>query len=177
MTNKTKTIILLCSGGLLAVLVGFGVFVFYLLNSWGPSFGSEQDHEPDDVMIKNFVEHRAQFEELRSMLVHDGSISRIDENWTDPADLQQNVVADYRRRFKELKIPRGVSVTLGGRRIVFIASAPGWVAAGSTKAYVYMEERPDEVETDLDHYLVDRTRVVEAFRRIDGNWYLYFERY
>ena len=42
-------------------------------------------HDPtDEAMLRNFHEHRAEFEKLREMISQDRGLRRVDCDWTDP---------------------------------------------------------------------------------------------
>lgn len=175
MTKRRKIIVGVCVaavGVLLSSLIALvGLFYFAL-----PDL-KDQEHLPDAVLIQNFHDHRSEFEQLRSMLERDDHIFRIDDDWTDPPNISQEKVEEYRQLFAVVGTPRGFYNRRNPLRIEFIASARGWVTSGSMKGYVYLEERPEEVVNDLDRFhngagSVERS----ALRHIEGNWYLYFER-
>jgi len=143
-----------------------------------PDF-SGQPHQPDRQMIANFQTHKTEFEYLRQMVTEDKWLTRVDDDWTEPRDPQTigilpDRIAKYRRIFHQLGIPRGISATAGRDRIEFIASSQGWVASGSSKSYVYLAKRPDEVLDDLDSLSSLQKPFGIGYKHIEGNWYLYF---
>lgn len=138
---------------------------------------ADQEHQPDAVLIQNFQRHRGEFEELRTMLERDSHIHRIDDNWSDPTNLSDEILAKYREMFAKLGIPRGFYNRRNPLRIELIASSRGWATSGSMKGYEYRETKPESLEDSLDKFH-DGTvpHWTQAHRHIEGKWYLYFER-
>lgn len=176
MNKRTKTTILVTSGIVAALVIAFMVVAGWFIYTMEPLFGEEQEHQPDAVMIDNFLEHRDEFERLREMVVRDRSITRVDNDWTHPENLPKDLVEEYRRLFKTIGTPRGISARPDRSKIDFIASARGWVASGSTKGYSYIEEPPRDLENSLDEYNPGMGGETYACRHIEGKWYLFFER-
>lgn len=178
MTKRAKRI-LLTIGGILAIFVVAIVGVaWYVLNSFDEAFNEKYPHRPDAEMIRNFNEHRQEFEYVRTMAMADEDISRVDENWSDPANLATDKVAEYRRLFKVIGTPRGISKYGRSGRIEFLASTLGWVASGSTKGYLYVEGKPPKGNRvdSLDDVSILRDLDVDYLKPIEGKWYLYFRR-
>lgn len=141
---------------------------------------SNDTHPTDAVMLKNFAKHEAEFEELLAMLRADRKLERVDDNWTRPTDpstigVAPERIAEYRQRFAALGIPRGFDAFHDPERFTFIATAFGLSVGGSSKGYAYLDPTPDLIVEDLDHYHSDDGRSFTAYRRIHGNWYLFFE--
>jgi hypothetical protein len=138
-----------------------------------------QSHLSDDQLIANFREHTADFERLREMVLDDKRLTRVDEDWTAPTDpttigVTAERIAEYRALFKKLGLARGFSAGLDRREIELWASAQGWVAHGSHKGYVYTASVPENLDTGLDQYSSRERPLESGYRRIEGNWYLYF---
>ena len=140
------------------------------------------DGPPNDAaMIAHLHAHRVQFEALVAMAHQDTGLVRIDEDWTEPGDLSSVGVrgerlADYRRRFKELGIPRGITVHADNKQVDFLAYARGWGPRGFSRSYVWSAsgEFPDgEIVPDLDVIQASGRRRVWAFRHVDGPWWLH----
>jgi hypothetical protein len=141
-----------------------------------PDF-SGQPHLPDEQLIENFKTHRAEFEKLVAMVLEDKSLTRVDEDWTQPENLANLRVAEYRQLFKVVGTPRGVSARLNRESIEFIASSQGWAVHGSSKGYLYSEKTPEYYGKPIDG--LDEISLAErpygsGYRHIEGNWYLYF---
>jgi hypothetical protein len=62
--------------------------------------------------------------------------------------------------------------------ILFYASTKGLSVTGSTKGYAYLKKVPENSEklvNSLDDYWSPDGKSFTAYRRIEGNWYLYFD--
>lgn len=137
----------------------------------------DQEHQADSELIQKFYQNRERFEEMRSMLERDSHIFRIDDNWSDPANLSDEILIKYRSMFEQLGVPRGFYNRRNPLRIELIASSQGWVSSGSMKGYEYRETKPESLEKNLDKFHDGTiTHWTESHRRIDGNWYLFFRR-
>lgn len=180
MKKRTKKIFLLSAGALVLVAgssMAYGIYSFMS----APVFGEEPDDKPDDVLIANFLTHRAEFERVREMLAEDTTITRVGDSWTDPSTLDPARVAEYRRLFKIIGTPRGITVSHYRGSIEFMSTGHGWVASSSSKGYLYfmgdpiLKGGPLKLVDSLDGYgwHSEHTFVV---RHIEGPWYLYFER-
>ncbi len=177
MNNKTKNILLTLAGVFLVFVVAVVGFAAYFIYTF-PSFEDKYPHQSDEIMISRFHKHRADFEQLKAMAEADGLMSRVDEDWTDPANLPDDRVAEYRRLFKVVGTPRGISKYRERGKLLFIASTQGWVASGSSKGYIYSSgKRPTGNFVDS---LNDEKRLQELdiyfLRPIEGDWYLFFQR-
>ncbi len=176
MKKRTKKLFIL-SG--ITVVLGTVTFLAYGIYSFMTSpFFEEQDHQPDEVLITNFREHRVEFEQLKAMVIRDDLMTRVDDNWTNPTNLASDQVTEYRRLFKVVGTPRGISSPVGRERIQFIASSQGWVASGSSKGYLYLRNAPrsKDLLNNLDDYNAMRELDKPFLRHIEGNWYLFFQR-
>lgn len=151
---------------------------------------AEPPHLSDAKLIANFREHRAEFEQLRAMIIQDKGLERVDNNRTLPEDLQGIHVSsarieEYRKLLIKLGIRGGIEASSDRRHISFISSYRGWVTHNSEKGYVYTEKpvEAEDIVEDLDQYIVEdldqflEHQVGSGARRIEGNWYLYFEGY
>lgn len=139
----------------------------------------EPPHLSDEELIANFYQHRAVFEQLREMTVQDKGLVRVDNNKILPASIQVPLarIEEYRKLLRRLGIRGGIEVSKDRRHIGFIASFRGWATHNSEKGYVYTEEpvKAQDIVDDLDHF--KEHEVGSGMRRIEGNWYLFFEGY
>lgn len=69
---------------------------------------------------------------------------------------------------------RGFEHFDGKPGIIFIASCVGTMS-GSTKGYYFSNVTPNPLVKDLDSYRPVPNRGYEAYRHIEGSWYLIFE--
>ncbi|HMS11252.1 MAG TPA: hypothetical protein PKE66_17315, partial [Pyrinomonadaceae bacterium] len=131
MKKRTKTVLVVIAGVVSAIVLTFVGVVAYFIYTF-PSF-NEYPHQSDEVMLSRFHEHRAEFERLRAMAEEDDVMRRVDDTWTGPANLPDARVAKYRRLFKLVGTPRGISKYRDQNKVVFLVSTLGWVASGSSK--------------------------------------------
>lgn len=135
----------------------------------------------DDFMIRHLKQNMAKFEAIVAMAREDRGLIRIDEDWTEPADLAAigigpDRLADYRRRFSDLGVPRGISVHATGSQVDFLAFARGWGPRGFSRSYVWSasgEFEDAEIATNLDALQASGRRRVWAFRHVNGPWWLH----
>lgn len=142
-----------------------------------PDFSGQQ-HLPDAQLIENFKNHRAEFEKLVALVLEDKTLTRVDDDWTDPKNLADTRVAEYRRLFKIVGTPRGVSSPLSREFIEFMASSQGWAVHGSSKGYLYAEKCSAQFGKTLailDEMSSAKRPVGSGCRHIEGKWYLYFQ--
>lgn len=180
MKKRTKKISLLSAGALVLVagsFLAYGIYTFIT----SPLFGEEPDDKPDDILIANFTEHRAEFERVREMSAEDTMMTRVDNTWTNPSTLDSARVAEYRRLFKIIGTPRGITVRHDHDWIEFMSTSHGWVASSSSKGYLYFKGNttlkggPFKLVDNLDGYGW-HSQYTFVIRHIEGDWYLYFER-
>lgn len=138
-------------------------------------------HQFDAVLIKNFLENRADFELLRKMATEDTGILFINNEkviYADPAAANMTVarIRDYRTLFKRAGV-KDISVSFDRNIINLTSSRRGLATHNSQKSYMYIEGPVfgDELLADLDEF--SSSEIGSGLRRIDGNWYLHFEGY
>ncbi|WP_054651737.1 hypothetical protein [Salidesulfovibrio brasiliensis] len=123
--------------GVLCVLLVAGGWLF--LNIIFPP------HDTDDVMLQNFAENRAVFEQIVTQLQQDDDIRRVDDNWYSLADGKARSdtpdrIVWYRNLFKNISTERGIYASYssnGSPRILFLSNCIGMVTGGSSKGYLY----------------------------------------
>jgi hypothetical protein len=160
----------------LARMVILFLIVALLSSCTVPDF-SGQPHLSDKQLIENFEFHRAEFEKLVAMILEDKNLTRVDEDWTEPKDFDQERIAEYRKVFQVIGTPRGFSAPVSREQIEFIASAQGWVAHGSSKGYLYGEKCPAHIGKtveSLDEMSLAKRPSGSACRHVEGKWFLYF---
>ena len=138
-----------------------------------------QPHKSDEEMIHSFKTHQRQFKQLVSMIMHDKGLLRVDTDWTLPKDpgamgVSQNRIGEYRRVMRELGISRGFSADGERKEIKFISTAEGDVTHGSSKGYLYTRISPGELDSDLNEVI--KKGDFYGYRRIEGDWYLFYEK-
>jgi hypothetical protein len=160
------------------------------------------DHPRDQEMISNFIEHREELETLRKMMQEDKDLKRVDFDFTKPSDpgsvgVSAERIAVYRELCKRVGLERGVEAFGdSAKQVTFIASARGLAISGSSKCYVWLRDPPRNegmkiTVNDLDIYarkkraerrlyFAAHKRAMsggsfDAFRHIEGNWYLEYQ--
>ncbi len=181
MKKRTKKIFLLSAVAFVLLTGSVMVYGIYSFMS-APLFGDQPDDRPDEVLIATFIEHRAEFERLREMSTEDATMSRVDEDWTNPATMDTARVEEYRRLFKIIGTPRGITVRPEPDRVELMSTGHGWVASSSSKGYLYFKKKPNlkrgsvKLVDNLDGYGWHSQMDTFVIRHIEGDWYLYFER-
>jgi len=160
------------------VLSAVIAIVLFLLAQF---FAGDPPHMPDAQLIAKFQEHRADFERLRTMIVEDKGLLRVNELRTFPEDPQTvgvgpARVTEYRALLRRLDIRGGIESSDDKKTVELTASFRGFVTHNSQKGYWYSTE-PITVyrSPDLDQFL--KTEVGVGYRHIEGNWYLFFQGY
>jgi len=138
-------------------------------------------HPSDKKLIENFQTHKAAFDQLLRMFLADKGLGRVGEDFTRPENASSvGVNAEglkaYRRLFERLGLKGGVEGYDEKDIVLFYASAEGLSVSGSSKGYAYCKQRPPLVVEDLDSYKSPGDKSFTAFRHLEGNWYLFFER-
>jgi hypothetical protein len=129
-------------------------------------------HPTDQVLIANFRQHQAEFNQLLQMFHADVGVGRIAPDFTDkPIPLQR--WNEYRGLFRSLGLEAGIEGYGTKDFIWFHSSASGLATSGSSKGYVYTVQAPKPVVDDLDTASSEDSE--EIYRQIEGFWYLYCE--
>ena len=134
----------------------------------------------DQQLLNNFARHKATFNELSQMVLMDKNLTRVDYDWTDPSDPQRigvppERIAKYRSLLESVGLHRGFSSD-GVHSVEFISYGQGSAASSDEfKGYMYFATPPKQVLKTLDYCHPDEKKGVEAYRLIEGHWYLYYE--
>ena len=160
-----------------------------------------KDHPSDDAMINNFDDHREEFEALRVMMQADKGLERVDPGFVKPENpdavgVTPERIEQYRSLSKKLGLERGIEAFGdSATRVALLASCRGLSVSGSSKTYIWLKAPPEPtagraIVEDLDSYLRERrderrkffdthkhgmSGHVDAYRLIEGNWYLHYE--
>jgi len=138
-------------------------------------------HPSDEVLAQRLKSNEAEFNRLAAMLFEDSDIVRLCDDCVFLSEgsnrqIPAERLREYRRLFKELGIEAGFHRD-GANAVRLIASSKGGVLLpGSEKSYVYSKVEPSPLVDSLDK-VVARNRGDQApiFRKLNGNWYLYYE--
>lgn len=147
----------------------------------------EKHHASDDRLLTLFKQQRAGFEELRQMIAVDKGLVRVAEDFTDPSDpatigISAERVKEYRKLLAKVDCPRGLLAAPARPGIYFLNSTRGLsIGGGSAKGFCYIED-PQKLNgkpvfvSDTGGYRAEHSNDhFSAFRRIEGNWYLWLE--
>jgi hypothetical protein len=134
-----------------------------------------------------FKQHRAEFEKLRQLIASDKGLVRVAEDFTYPSDpaqvgISMERINEYRKLLANVGCPHGLLAAPARPGIYFYHSTRGLsIGGGSAKGFCYRED-PQRLEgnpvfvSDTDAYRAEhRNEHFSAFRRIEGNWYIWLE--
>ncbi len=149
---------------------------------------SESHHPSDEELLQNFQHHEPDFNKLITMANEDAKVIAItnDFTWLDnnmswprpdsELGFSRERWDDYRKLFKELGLTSGINRREDIANVVFlVASAHGAVLRGTEKGYAYSPKEPHPLVESLDRINVPVRNMVPIYKRLKGNWYLYYE--
>ena len=145
-------------------------------------------HPSDDSLIKNFQRHEADFDLLARMSREDSDLIRIapDFTWTQKSaawprpeselGFSRQRWDEYRSLFRKLDLESG-NLNYQPDLVLFLASTKGLVTGGSSKGYAYSVKEPPLMGQNLDNYSFKDSKkdMNIGYRKLKGNWYLYYE--
>lgn len=138
------------------------------------SYDFETLHRSDKDLIDNFRVHRSEFDQLLRMIMEDKSLYRVDYDWTEPehpesVGITPARIDEYRGLMKKLGILRGFSAYRERKYVEFFSSFQG-----SAKGYLYTKQPPPDLDASLDDVI--QKGLSYGYRRIEGNWYLFYRK-
>lgn len=140
-----------------------------------------QEPPSDAAMLKHFKKHSGTFETLIGMTGADKALTRVDWNWTMPADLQSIGVsserlATYHTLLREAGMPRGFQRSQDQLEVDFLFWLRGSaVSDDETKGFAYRSSPPPSLLSTLDDIRIESRDYWIAYRHIRDNWYLFYE--
>ena len=156
-------------------------FVFSLLailaTIGGCSFAS---HPSDQVMEQRLRSQQAEFDELITMLQEDSDVIRLDNthvflNESSDRIIPQPRLEQYRRLFIKLGLEGGIH-RYKPEVIRLIASTGGMLVPTSEKSYVHSTTELTPLVDSLDEVnRKNRGDQTPVYKKVFGNWYLYYE--
>ncbi len=168
----------------LVLIVSGGIFLVLALQA-------ACSHPFDSMLEANFYQHEADFEKLIQMSNEDAKVvriaptfTRLDTNWAWPRPHSELGFSkkrwdEYRHFFKKLGLKAGLD--RDGEApdvIVFLpVSMTGMVTGGDEKGYAYSTKEPCPLLDSLDdteHIHAKVESLQPAFKRLKGNWYIYY---
>jgi hypothetical protein len=135
-------------------------------------------HPSDADLIAGFNRQRAKFERLREMIGEDKALFRVTTHGTLPEDakIRRSRFVEYRKLLRELKFEGAVDISKDRGTITFTKSHRGFIVHGSHKGYVFTTQ-PAKAKLLGDLDPLSRSGFGVGWRRIEANWYLFFEGY
>ncbi len=148
----------------------------------------DRPHPTDSSLIANFEANEADFNRLVQMCEEDANMVRIapeflwrtdHAGWPRPESewgITRERWDEYRKLFKKVDLDNGL-VNYQPDLIHMFASNKGLLTGGSSKGYAYSIKTPALIADVLDNYEFQPPHkdIEVVYRRIKGNWYLYFE--
>lgn len=162
-------------------------WLFVLLLSFATC--REDPHHPSDATLEeNFRKHRAGFNKLVDMSNADSKLVRIASDftwlennaaWPRPESeigFSEQRWNEYRQLFNELGLKHGLARREDIPGVLFFdVSATGMVTGGDAKGYAYSTEELSPLVNSLDHIDIEVKSLQPLYKRIEGDWYLYYE--
>ncbi len=149
----------------------------------------DRHHNPDDVMVENFHQHKEDFEALMKLATSDPELIEYLKKYPTPkvADdsettgtLKQQLTI-YRRLLRNCGVTRvheynSTDEYPSFRGVHFDATATGYSFGGAYKSYVYCDPPPDSkyIVPSIDEYTSPNHESYQIYRHIEGNWYLWY---
>jgi hypothetical protein len=159
-----------------------GVLALVVMFALLPGCDDLAPRPSDAQLIENFRAHRAQLDELMAMMKEDKVLRRVDDTWTDPENpstigISAGRIADYRRILSSIGYPRGFYYNPESGSVTFVAWAVGLSISGASKSVMFRPLDPKPLVEDLDTYQPpDGQGYALAYRHIEGDWYLEYDR-
>ena len=137
-------------------------------------------HPSDQELEQQLRSHTAEFDKLVSMLREDSDVVRLDSKHvflskTSKRTISEYRLNEYRRLFKKLGLEGGVH-RYESEVIRFIASTEGMFVPSSEKSFVHSTiELTPQVNSLDDVANQESTSQQPVYKKVFGNWYLYYE--
>jgi len=138
-------------------------------------------HPSDEVLAQRLKSNEAEFNRLAVMLFEDSDIVRLCDDCVFLSEGSNRQIPDerlreYRCLFKELGLETGMHRDRTCSVRLIASSRGGVFLPGSEKSYVYSKVEPSPLVDSLDK-VIARNRGDQApiFRKLNDNWYLYYE--
>jgi hypothetical protein len=137
-------------------------------------------HPSDREMEQRLIAHEAEFNRLIDMLFEDKEIAIIDYDYVFPEQgssitISNERLREYRSLFRKIGLDVGAARD-NPNTIRLVASRKGLFLPRSEKSYVYSKIEPTPLVDSLDEIAKENSgKHSPVYRRLKGNWYLYYE--
>jgi hypothetical protein len=150
------------------ILIFVTLFVVCILN-----------YPSDEVLEQRFHSNKTEFEKLITMLNEDRDIVRLSFDnvfykGESSHEVSEERLYEYRKLFKKLKLNAGI-YRANESSVRLIIFKRGWLT-NSEKSYLYSSIEPSIIVNSLDDIIKNdpgNRRLVH--KKIQDNWYLYYE--
>lgn len=166
--------------GIALLLLGFvGVGIYLLLQADEDFRVMDQEHWTDRELIEHFRKNQQTFEWLCRAAMSKTALFAItasDLSLESKQEWSQDEIKAFRDALRNLRV-EGVTLAVGGTRLVIVSTTRGWFSHESEKGYVCMrgDEPPGELAGSLDR--ISRTESKTLYMPIERNWYLHYSGY
>lgn len=149
---------------------------------WGTERSLKMHNQPppDQQLLDNFQAHRVAFDKLIQMSRADkgsyaSEVSSAASNTSLPGGTWGKRIAEYRHWLDAAKIFNGFSSDEDQEVKLCYWGFGSAISSDMDKGYAYLAVPPKQVLKTLDACQPDEKNGVEAYRHIEGPWYLYYE--
>ena len=142
--------------------------------------GCGSRHPSDQVLEQRLRLREDECERLVAMLARDSDVMRLSDDFVFMSEgsrrsLSEERLSEYCRLFRELELEAGMHRD-GANAVRLIASSKGLLMANSEKSYLYSSVEPSPLVESLDTVIrKDGGDQAPVYKRVSGNWYLYYE--
>jgi hypothetical protein len=134
----------------------------------------------DEALVKQFREHRKEFELLREMMAKDSKIASV-RDWGVSTNKWgstplEDAGIDEKRHTEYLGVLKRAGVKVAVRdedEIRFAVAGSGFASKGYRIAVTYRETEPAPLLKSLDDFRKTKTESEHAYRKLDDRWYLW----
>ena len=136
-------------------------------------------HPSDQALEQRLRSDEADFNRLVAMLKEDSDIVRLGEDFVFLSEDSNRLIPkerldEYRRLFRKLGLEAGFHRS--GSKLRLIASSKGMIIPNSEKSYVFSADELSPLVDSLERVIRDnRGDQPPVFKRLYGNWYIYYE--
>lgn len=135
---------------------------------------------PDTQLLQNFERRQTTFNQLAQMTQADRNLKRVDYDWTDPSSpetigVSPARVSIYRRLLDSVHCHRGFNAYQDhGTEFQYWGHGSA-ISDDEDKGYANLVVPPKQVLKTLDDCQPDEKNGVQAYRHIEGRWYLCYD--
>jgi hypothetical protein len=165
---------------LVGIAFAFLIVALFLVDHFSPF--SFLARPKDAALVAQFTAHKAAFEELRQMLAKDANLKSV-QDWgvsstsrgfgsssLTEAGISKDRYDSYMQKLERCRVSSVIRDNDGCR---FLVAASGFASKGYRICIAYRESKPETMLASLDDFKKTTHDWQEAYRQIEGNWYLW----